>query len=130
DSTNQALKGKLPGGAEGVLRVTTTASERKGSRSLFTEASVSTKLAESKGLVPTLLGHDADRSIDPDVLFEDLPFARRLKAVHFESVTLDRRFDLEVNPAQDENFLRRLFPPSFINWLAETAPENLSFGLD
>jgi hypothetical protein len=48
----------------------------------------------------------------------------------FESVELDRRYIVEVAKGQDQAWLRQLFPPSFIDWLASNTPVDFGFRLD
>ena len=60
--------------------------------------------------------------------FED--FFRSRKRVEFESEDLTERYEIFANPdLQDFNWLRQLFSPSFIVWLAESAPEKFAFEL-
>jgi hypothetical protein len=60
--------------------------------------------------------------------FEDL--FRSKKRVEFESAKLTERYEIFANPQlQDFNWLHRLFSPSFIVWLAESAPEKFAFEL-
>ena len=42
---------------------------------------------------------------------------------------LTERYEVFVGPEQDQNWLRQLFSPSFIVWLAESAPEWFRFEL-
>src|SRR5687767_9120889 len=48
----------------------------------------------------------------------------------FESTELDRRYIVEVAKGQDHAWLRQLFPPSFIDWLASSTPVDFGFRLD
>ncbi|MDQ3728238.1 MAG: hypothetical protein M3355_01480, partial [Actinomycetota bacterium] len=48
----------------------------------------------------------------------------------FESTELDRRYIVEVAKGQDHAWLRQLFPPSFIDWLASNTPVDFGFRLD
>ena len=55
---------------------------------------------------------------------------RSKKRVEFESGELTDRYEIFANPdLQDFNWLRQLFSPSFIVWLAESAPERFAFEL-
>jgi hypothetical protein len=55
---------------------------------------------------------------------------RSKKRVEFESAKLTDRYEILVNPdLQDLNWLHQLFSPSFIVWLAESAPEKFAFEL-
>ncbi|HEY1355313.1 MAG TPA: hypothetical protein VGF09_03275 [Solirubrobacterales bacterium] len=55
---------------------------------------------------------------------------RSKKRVEFESEKLTERYEIFANPdLQDFNWLRQLFSPSFIVWLADTAPDRFAFEL-
>jgi hypothetical protein len=55
---------------------------------------------------------------------------RSKKRVEFESERLAERYEIFANPdLQDFNWLRQLFSPSFIVWLAESAPDGFAFEL-
>ncbi|HEX3242755.1 MAG TPA: hypothetical protein VHQ97_06720 [Solirubrobacterales bacterium] len=55
---------------------------------------------------------------------------RSKKRVEFESEKLTERYEIFANPdLQDYNWLRQLFSPSFIVWLAESAPDGFAFEL-
>jgi hypothetical protein len=55
---------------------------------------------------------------------------RSKKRVEFESEELAERYEIFANPQlQDFNWLRQLFSPTFIVWLAESAPEKFAFEL-
>jgi hypothetical protein len=55
---------------------------------------------------------------------------RSKKRVEFESQKLTDRYEIFANPdLQDFNWLRQLFSPSFIVWLAESAPDKFAFEL-
>ena len=57
--------------------------------------------------------------------FEDT--FRRKQRVEVESEAMDKRFETFADADTDPNWLRQLFEPSFIVWLAEHAPENFAF---
>ena len=59
--------------------------------------------------------------------FEDA--FRTKQRVEFESEHMDRRFETFADDDADPNWLRQLFEPSFIVYLAESAPESLAFEL-
>jgi hypothetical protein len=54
---------------------------------------------------------------------------RRKQRVEFESEALDDRYEIFVDSAQDQNWLRQLFSPTFIVWLTDSAPEKFAFEL-
>ena len=51
------------------------------------------------------------------------------KEVELESIKLGRKFLIGVAEGQDDNWVRQLFSPSFVDYLAETAPEDCEFEL-
>jgi hypothetical protein len=59
--------------------------------------------------------------------FEDA--FRRKQRVELESEAVDRRFETFADTDTDPNWLRQLFAPSFVVWLAEHAPEDFAFEL-
>jgi hypothetical protein len=60
--------------------------------------------------------------------FEDV-FRRSKERVKLESTALDERYEIFSATGQDPNRLRQLFSPTFIVWLAESAPEKFAFEL-
>jgi hypothetical protein len=86
-----------------------------------------TELPETATLVPELL---CNRKFGLKA-FEKLEDAfRSNERVKLESVDLDERFEIFCDENQDQNFLRQLFSPSFIVWMAEEAPEKFAFELE
>jgi hypothetical protein len=60
--------------------------------------------------------------------FEDV-FRRGKRRVTLESEALGNRYEIFVAKDQDDVWLRRLFSPSFIVWLTESAPDKFAFEL-
>jgi hypothetical protein len=60
--------------------------------------------------------------------FEDV-FRGSKKRVKLESEQLDRKYEIFANESQDATWLRRLFSPTFIVWLIESAPDKFAFEL-
>jgi hypothetical protein len=60
--------------------------------------------------------------------FEDV-FRRSKRRVTLESEALGDRYEIFVRKDQDDVWLRRLFSPSFIVWLTESAPDKFAFEL-
>ena len=54
---------------------------------------------------------------------------RSVERVELESEALDDRYEIFVAPGQDQVWLRRLFSPTFIVWLTDSAPEKFAFEL-
>ena len=55
---------------------------------------------------------------------------RRNVRVNLESEKLGDEYEIFVGPDQDQNWIRQLFSPTFIVWLAESAPQKFAFELD
>jgi hypothetical protein len=60
--------------------------------------------------------------------FEDI-FRTKKERVKLESEVLDQRYEIFATKQQDAIWLRRLFSPSFIVWLADSAPQKFAFEL-
>jgi hypothetical protein len=60
--------------------------------------------------------------------FEDV-FRHSKRRITLESEALGDRYEIFVAKDQDDVWLRRLFSPSFIVWLTESAPEKFAFEL-
>ncbi len=54
---------------------------------------------------------------------------RRMQRLELESEALDKRFEIFYGPADDQNWLKQLFAPSFVVWLSEQAPDKIAFEL-
>jgi len=84
------------------------------------------EIPECAGFVPELY---CQRKFGPRALdgLEDAVIAK--PRAEFEMEALTDRYEVFVGPDQDPIWLRRLFSPSFIVWLAESAPEWFRFEL-
>ncbi len=56
-------------------------------------------------------------------------FRTKKERLKLESEALDRRYEIFAGKSQDAIWLRRLFSPTFIVWLTESAPEKFAFEL-
>ena len=83
------------------------------------------RIPESQPFVPRL-GCDRKGRITDDVHYG---FEIRNSRLWTESERLNERFKVTVSPFQDDNWLRQLFVPTFIDWLAESSPGDFSFEL-
>lgn len=54
---------------------------------------------------------------------------RRMKRLELESEALDRRYEVFYGAHDDDVWMKRLFSPSFIVWLTESAPDDFAFEL-
>jgi hypothetical protein len=83
------------------------------------------RIPESQQFVPRL---DCERRgrITDDVHYG---FEVRNSRLWTESEKLNERFKVTVSPFQDDNWLRQLFAPTFVDWLADGSPGDFSFEL-
>jgi len=56
-------------------------------------------------------------------------FEARESKLWTESIALNERYTVSTSPYQDPNWLRQLFSPAFVDWLASKAPASFSFEL-
>jgi hypothetical protein len=56
-------------------------------------------------------------------------FEARDSKLWTESTVLNERYRISTSPYQDPNWLRQLFSPSFVDWLASAPPADFSFEL-
>jgi hypothetical protein len=131
-TSNVTLTGILGDGVVGTIAVLAAEASYGGTSMVTNLVRVSFVMPETLAYVPTLICHPPGFGMDvmADQLIGQWVGGQHLRTEHFESVALDRRFDIEVNPRQDPIWLRVLFPPTFIDWLAQQAPPRLIFALD
>jgi hypothetical protein len=86
------------------------------------------RIPESVGYVPMLSVRT--EGLEPGLFYWAGDRRPREDVGGFESVELDRRYIVEVAKGQDHAWLRQLFPPSFIDWLAASTPVDFGFRLD
>ena len=112
-----AFGGSLLDGTDGVL-----AAYEYGR---FAYNVVFTQIPESQPFVPRLQCERRGRITDDT----HYGFEVRNSRLWTESERLNERFKVAVSPFQDDNWLRQLFAPTFIDWLAESSPGDFSFEL-
>jgi hypothetical protein len=56
-------------------------------------------------------------------------FETRHSKLWTESTALNERYEVATSPFQDPNWLRQLFSPGFVDWLASVPPSDFSFEL-
>ena len=116
-SLRPALRGPLDGDAEGVI-----AHYEYGR---FAYNVVFARIPGSQPFVPRLQCERRGRITDDT----HYGFEVRNSRLWTESEVLNERFKVTVSPFQDENWLRQLFAPSFVDWLATESPGDFSFEL-
>ena len=91
----------------------------------FTYQVVFAEIGESQGFVPRLQCERKGRITD-NVHYG---FELRTSRLWTESEVLNQRYRVTVSPFQDDNWLRQLFIPTFIDYLAQEPPADFSFEL-
>ncbi len=84
-------------------------------------------ILECAPFIPELYA-EARRGPQPLAKFGDA-FRRGKRPVTLESEALGERFEILVGENQNEIWTRRLFSPTFVVWLAESTPRELSLEL-
>ncbi len=126
-----AVRGPLDQGVEGTLALYTyeeTSYDSDGNRqtSYYRYTVGICEIPESAAHVPTLYAH---RKFGLKSLEKVEDAFRSVERVELESEALDDRYEIFVAPEQDQVWLRRLFAPTFIVWLTDSAPEKFAFEL-
>jgi hypothetical protein len=128
----RALDGPLGDGVEGLLalytyEVESTDSDGDRQTSYYHYTVGLTEVPECAGLVPELYCQRKSglRSLEK---LEDV-FRRSKERIKLESEALEKRYEIFAGTGQDAVWLRRLFSPTFIVWLADSAPEKFAFEL-
>jgi hypothetical protein len=123
-----SVAGKLPGGVAGRLRHQAVFGSTFGMNVAMQHTIMVCRIPESVGYLP-MLSVRAE-GLEPSLFYWAGDKRSREDVGGFESVELDRRYIVEVAKGQDHAWLRQLFPPSFIDWLASNTPVDFGFRLD
>jgi hypothetical protein len=128
----RTLKGRLAEGVHGTLALytyedETTDSEGNRQTNYYRYTVGLTPVSECAQLVPELY---CQRKFGLRALekFEDV-FRTKKERVKLESEALDKKYEIFAAKTQDAVWLRRLFSPTFIVWLNESAPGKFAFEL-
>jgi hypothetical protein len=87
---------------------------------------VLTEVPGSTEFVPRLFCVRRGRSTRDDEFYG---FEARHSKLWTESVKLNERYTISTSPFQDPNWLRQLFSPALVDWLASEPPADFSFEL-
>jgi len=127
----QVMNGTLPGGAPGALglytyEVETTDSEGNEDTDYYRFTVVLHDIPSAAAKVADVYcqRREGFRFMDSA---EDL--FRRMQRLERESEALDKRYEIFYGAADDTNWVKQLFSPSFIVWLTERPPEHFAFEL-
>ncbi len=126
-----SLQGPLDDGIDGTLALYTyedTSYDSDGNRqtSYYRYTVGICDIPESVAHIPTLY---ARRKFGLKALEKVEDAFRSVERVELESEALDDRYEIFVAEQQDPVWLRRLFAPTFIVWLTDSAPEKFAFEL-
>lgn len=130
--TERSLTGPLAEGVHGTLALYTYEEETRDSdgnkqTNYYRYTLGFTPVTECKERVPELY---CQRKFGLRALekFEDV-FRTKKERVKLESEVLDKKYEIFAGKEQDAIWLRRLFSPSFIVWLTDSAPDKFAFEL-
>jgi hypothetical protein len=130
--TERSLLGSFGEGFEGTLALytyeeETTDSDGDRQTNYYRYTLGLVEVAECAEFVPELY---CQRKFGLRALekFEDV-FRSEKQRVKLESEVLDEKYEIFAGDEQDANSLRQLFSPTFIVWLADTAPDKFAFEL-
>ncbi len=116
-----AARGQLADGVSGALGQLIYTRNKK-----FHFAVALTEVPASTPFVPRLFCVRTGRRTRDD---EYYGFEPRFSKLWTESTALNERFHISTSPYQDQNWLRQLFSPAFVDWIASKAPPGFSFEL-
>lgn len=85
-----------------------------------------TQVPASTPFAPRLFCVRAGRHTRDDEFYG---FEARYSKLWTESLALNDCYRIAISPYQDENWLRQLFSPAFVDWLATEPPPGFSFEL-
>jgi hypothetical protein len=114
---NPAFSGQLSTGVDGVIG--------PFGYGRFEYHAVFARIPESQPFVSRL---SCDRK-GRNVTDEHYGFEIRSSRLWTESIRLNDRFEVKCSPFQDDNWLRQLFSPTLVDWLADDSPGDFSFEL-
>jgi hypothetical protein len=128
---DEALTGKLPGGLEGTVALYTY--EERGAagagqaKEIHHFTVVLAPLPDMSARLPALFvqRRSGFRFLDGA---EDV--FRKTTRIELESEELDKRCEIFADPACDANWLRQLFSPTFVDFLAEKTPKGFAFEVE
>jgi len=130
--TERTMTGRLADSVHGTLALftyeeETTNSEGQSETNYYRYTVGFTQVDECAERVPELY---CQRKFGLRALekFEDV-FRTKKERVKLESEVLDRKYEIFAGTEQDAVWLRRLFSPTFIVWLTDSAPDKFAFEL-
>jgi hypothetical protein len=116
-----AARGRLGGEVDGVVGHLAYTRNKT-----FRFSVALTEVPGSTAFVPRLFCIRRGRQTRDDEFYG---FEARDSKLWTESTALNQRFIISTSPFQDPNWLRQLFSPAFVDWLAGEPPADFSFEL-
>jgi hypothetical protein len=127
---DESFAGNLPGGLAGQLALYSY-EERSGGSNQANEIHHFTIVVSSlAGLESRLPGLFVQRRSGFRFLDGAEDVFRRTERITLESEVLDRKCEIFADRGCDANWLRQLFEPSFVDFLAEGSPEGFAFEVE
>ncbi len=128
---NEMFAGTLPGGLNGDLALYTyeerSSSGTGGAKELHHFTVV---VSELPGIGQRLPGLFVQRRSGFRFLDGAEDVFRKTERLELESEALDRKCEIFANKGCDANWLRQLFSPTFVDFLAEGSPEGFAFEVE
>jgi len=127
------FEGELTPGVEGQLALWTFIVESRDSKGNKTEVNYPFTLALFS--LPETMAHLRDLRVQRQSGFKALErfedaFRRSHERVTLESEAMRDKYEIFMGKEEDAVWVRRLFSPSFIVWMAETPPAKFGFELE
>lgn len=128
--SEHAMSGPLPGGIEGTLARFTYEEDTHDSDG--DRQTSYYKFSVVLGQIPEAAARLRELYVERRSGFRFLDgaedaFRRRMVRLELESDALDRRYEIFHHTDDDPIYMRELFTPKFIVWLAEEAPKDFAF---
>src|SRR3954470_9846532 len=129
---DEMFAGTLPGGLDGELALYTYEERRYGGSGGQTDEihHFTIVVSELPGLEARLPGLFVQRRSGFRFLDGAEDVFRRTERIELESEVLDRKCEIFADKSCDPNWLRQLFTPTFVDFLAESSPEGFAFEVE
>jgi hypothetical protein len=124
-STNGIAGGDLPGGLFGAVAWTEVQEQYVRHVGMLLA-----RIPQSFGWLPYLVCKEEQKRGAVDRLFGPGGMIQIIREVEFESINFEKKYRVGVMAGPDgENKVKQPFSPTFVDWLADHAPEDLYFEL-
>ena len=127
---DEAFTGRLPGGLQGELALYTYEEKGSGDNQAKEIHHFTIVLSELPGIGSRLPGLFVQRRSGFRFLDGAEDVFRSTERVRLESEELDRKCEIFADRSCDANWLRQLFDPVFVDFLAESSPKGFAFEVE